>query len=339
MNKHDLFLPMTDSSYLRQNSSDRPKQGINDLQILSDISNFSGRVLAYSIRNLLYKFGSEQNLFINRGNINNRVNFIQAENKGLERINEKIKEENVGDFDKILDYTRCSISFPTLETLFDFVNYAKSFDFETVDYSKFNEILKKSPRIIDYVANNFNLNKNTVTKEKLEKYPFLNRQVLLKDSEFMDIKLYLKVPIELNGYDNIYVLSEVLCTLHGFINYYEITHIIYEITRSDKNYIQKNEQIQKFIQCLAYKLHRDQVINKYNDKVNGSEHFKIIDTNEKQEQNYLELFNLIDKEIMTEIEKDLSYNILEHNKNSKRKDIKLLDKISILSNYLDKSRG
>lgn len=202
-----------------------------------------------------------------------KVNFISVDNKTKDRVLEKQNEADVCDCDRILDFVRCSIICPSLESLFDFVNYIKNYNIQ-LDHKIMNNH-SENPKIDGYYANNFALDPTTVTDSHKCKYPFIKNNTNIKQSEFMDIKLYLKIPIyRFSDISDNYMFTEILCTLTGFRKYYDLTHKLYEITRSNSNklfnelksYATKDE-IREYLKYAIYNIHRYKVIDPYNQNV------------------------------------------------------------------------
>ncbi|MGN0929971.1 MAG: hypothetical protein ACI4N3_05010 [Alphaproteobacteria bacterium] len=264
-------LNQTSSTYKKQDLSKKPAQSSNDLEVLLSEANYVKPVIDYTIPVLLKKFEKTSSYIFSDELTPNTISFIPTNNKGKERISQKISEPDVGKFENILDYVRCTVSFPNVETLFNFVKFANEFKFKGEDFKDFEfaDKLFGLPKAV-FGVNNFAI--DNLNDEKLATYPFLKEKINLKYTEFMDYKLYIKVPL----HDNNYMIAEILCTLHEFTQYYGLTHFLYEYARDIAKLSNilpvSSDLIEKYFKALIAYIHQSKVISPYNNKALDSYH-------------------------------------------------------------------
>lgn len=264
-------LTSTSSIYNKQDLSKKPAQSSNDLEVLLKEANYVKPIIDYAVPVLLKEFEKQSSYFYSKELTPNTISFIPTINKGKERITQKITEDDVGKFQNILDYVRCTISFPNVEVLFNFIKFANEFKFKGQDFKNFDMAnnLFGLPRAV-FGVNNFAI--DNLNDEKLSTYPFLKEKVNLKYTEFMDYKLYIKVPL----HEHNYMIAEVLCTLHEFTQYYALTHFLYEyardITKMSTFLFISSDLIEKYFKALIAYIHQDKVISPYNNRALDSYH-------------------------------------------------------------------
>ncbi len=269
LNNNFSFLKTTSNQFKKIVGTNKPAQPINDLEILLQEAHFVKVLVDYAMPIMLEKYLQNTNLSFSDKMDNNSISFIKAPNKKASRIKKKLEEDSVGDYQNILDYVRCGISFPTLESLFNFVNFANEFTFSPLDFKDFEglDLLNALPRFV-YGVNNFAI--DNLSDELLKTYSFLKKSVNLKYTEFMDYKLYMKIP--LMGENN-YMIVEVLCTLHEFNKCYELTHYLYEFARDlakSKDFLNtvSPEIVSKYFNAIICYIHQKKVISLYNNRNN-----------------------------------------------------------------------
>lgn len=282
-------LPQTNNQYISQNISKKPAQSSNDLELLLAEAQYVKPVVDYSMPLLLKAFEKQTSYVFSDTLTPNTIVFKKTNNKGSDRIKQKVRENDVGEFQNILDYVRCSISFPTVESLFNFVKFAYKFNFKADDFKDFEYAtqLFGYPKAI-YGVNNFAI--DNLDDTKYQAYPFLKEKVKLKYTEFMDYKLYIKVPV----HDNNYMVAEVLCTLHDFTKYYELTHFLYEYARDISKIASRfnlaPDVLTKYFKALIAYIHYEKVIRPYNNNALDSYH---LDTKQGKTGDYKKDLDLI----------------------------------------------
>ena len=246
----------------------RPIQPINDLKILKVSAYFARPIYSKAIYHICDSFSNQNNV--------NIPSIIVAPNKSNDRIEKKIQESDIGGYNKILDYVRGTVVFKTLEDLFDFVNFARKYDFSNLSL---NDVDSKNLKILEYGVNSLSLDKKSLTDKNIQKYPFLKEKVKLRSSEYMDYKLYIKVPVKsFSDVKDSYMVAEILCILEDFFNFYDFTHYLYEENRINTNNTEdikglqnvvgvkkfSNEILPAFKKYLTYYTHRHYVVEEYN---------------------------------------------------------------------------
>ena len=116
----------------------RPIQPINDLKILKVSAYFARPIYSKAIYHICDSFSNQNNV--------NIPSIIVAPNKSNDRIEKKIQESDIGGYNKILDYVRGTVVFKTLEDLFDFVNFARKYDFSNLSL---NDVDSKNLKILE----------------------------------------------------------------------------------------------------------------------------------------------------------------------------------------------
>ncbi len=328
-------LPATSNNYNTQGlNSSKPAQSSNDLQVLLAEAGYAKNVIDYALPKLLNEFAKITSYIHADEFTQNTIKIISTENKGLTRIKQKVMEDDVGDYQNILDYVRCSISFPTVESLFDFVKFAMSFNFKPEHFVDFKnaENLFGFPKAVSGV-NNFAIDKEKSRPDQIEQYPFINDKVKLKYSEFMDYKLYIKVPL----HENQYIIIEALLTIHDFIKYYEHTHVLYEVARNlsdfTTNFAINDKLLEKYFFGLIAKIHQDKVITPYNESAYDRLH---LETEQGKTKRYRDDINAIPEEIQDMLQTKIIYNVGENEKKT-RKFTRDLSKL--LSEITETERG
>lgn len=333
-------LSTTDNEYNKQQlDSNKPSQSSNDLTVLLTEADYVKPIIDYAMPILLKKFTKDSHLNLSDDSEldkikweQNKIYFIPANNKNKDRITEKVTEYSVkGGFSNILDYVRCTISFPTLESLFDFVKFANDFQFAPTDFKDFENAhnLHGFPKAV-FGVNNFAI--KNIDNTKIEKYDFLKNQVHLKYTEFMDYKLYIKVPM----HNNNYMIVEILCTLHEFVKHYIVTHMLYECSRSTiaiTNILSiPNDKIisniTTYLKAAIASIHQTEVINTYNTKLPADS--LLLDTEQGKHKQYKKDLKVIPSEIKEQLHNGILNN--HNNKKYSNQQITLLKTLLTLLN-------
>ena len=257
----------------------RPVQVTNDFMVLKAYAGFGKPIFDNALSFVVNSFKQQTG--------SNNMYIMTAPNKSDERIEEKIKEYDVGDYDKILDYIRGTVVFKNLEGLFDFINFAKNFDFSNLQVK---DVDSKNLEILNYGVNSFSLDKKYLNNENIEKYPFLNKNTKLKTSEYMDYKMYMKIPAKSsNNVKDQYIVAEIICILEDFYKFCNLTHYLYEQVRVDvevKEFTNQDlEHLQEFTKHMIYHIHRHDVIEIYNKKPENKIKLVAIDPTKEQDKN------------------------------------------------------
>ena len=325
-------LPQSNNQYISQDISKKPAQSSNGLNALLMEADYVKPVIDYSIPLMLKEFEKQTSYMLSDSLTPNTIVFKQTNNKGSDRIKQKVRENDVGQFQNILDYVRCSISFPTVESLFNFVKFAYKFNFKAEDFKDFEyaDDFFGYPKAI-YGVNNFAI--DNLDDAKYQAYPFLKEKVKLKYTEFMDYKLYIKVPL----HDNNYMVAEVLCTLHDFTKYYELTHFLYEYARDISKIANRfnlaPEVLTQYFKALIAYIHYEKVIVPYNNSALDSYH---LDTKQGKTGDYKKDLDLIAPD-----SQDILYsNMICDSASDTKKDISFTrDIANILLDYKINKRG
>ena len=276
----------------------KPTQPTNDVEILLKSAVFVKPIFDKNMQYITNSFAKQNNT--------NKPYFIAAPNKNRERIEEKIKENDIGGYNEILDYVRGAIVFTNLDDLFNFVNFAKKFKFSELNLEG---IKNNKLKIMQYSTDNFSLNKKFLTNEDRKKYTFLEKNSKLKTSEYMDLKLYIKIPTKSSEFiKEPYIIAEIVCMLEGFWKYYDLTHYLYEDNRSaiDMEEISNDEKNkQKAKKYLTYHIHRHNIIEEYNKDPNHR--IKLVEINQMKEQEKNNFLASLPYSLLNKIKNEMMY--------------------------------
>lgn len=118
------------------------------------------------------------------------------------------------------------------------------------------------------ISNSFSFETNNQLKQK---YPFLNTKPRVKNSNYMDFKFYVCIPIPAFGItkDKDYMICEVIATLNCFDKVYDKTHWLLEKTRSFEPKAKDDVEPDTFkrtFDVLTCSMYVDDVIAEYNKK-------------------------------------------------------------------------
>ncbi len=290
-------------------STEKPTQPTSDIEILLKSAVFVKPIFDKQVSLITDAFSKQNNIY--------NLSVKKAPNKTKERAEKKVKECDVKGYNGILDYTRGAIIFKTLEDLFNFVNFTRNFKFPKLHLE---DTQNNKPEMFKYIANNFSLNEKSLTDSDKQIYPFLKGQSNLKTTEYMDLKMYIKIPTKSSESDKEgFIVTELACILEGFWKYYDLTHYLYEGTRNKENTEKMTEEenlINKAKTYLAYHVHRHYVIEKYNKNPNNK--IKLIEIDPKKEEDKNNFFAYLTKSkiyILDKVEKEISNKAKEDKKN------------------------
>ncbi len=118
------------------------------------------------------------------------------------------------------------------------------------------------------ISNSFSLK---VDEKQKQKYDFLSIKSRLKNSNYMDFKFYVCIPIPAFeiGMDEDYIICEVITTLDCFNDVYSKTHFLFEKTRNFKSLPDDDispEAFNTVFNALSCSMYVDDVITKYNSE-------------------------------------------------------------------------
>ena len=273
--------------YVKKENRKKPTQpiGITEEELYQYAELYAKPVYDYSLNVLKEEFEAKYNT---------SSKMKLSELKSKKRFREKLEERDIGkNPSNILDIVRGTMSFDSVENLLDFIAFTLSFKFQPKHFDKFpNAKVKKHlqsntldmPVANFYLSNGFNFDINDDNKDAiLKKYPFLSNEAHVKKNNYMDFKFYMYIPIptfeDSVGLKkmNDFICCEVIATINDFLNQYDKTHDLYELTRKFEPLSTDDVDPKTFcsvISALSTTIHIDNVINGYNEAHPDSLHLK-----------------------------------------------------------------
>ena len=241
---------------------------------IEDLLDFVNFTKSYSFTNEDFNADTLNKKVLSKIESRTKTNLIQADkNIGIVNIYEKyetalnacegtdkelrakIKErrsKEVEEFSKSFNFSEEEINSEAMATFTSFRNFLKN-----------NENL---PIANVGVSNSFSLG---IDNEIKTKYPFLKDKLKERNSNYMDLKFYVCIPIPLSENKD-YMICEVITTLNCFDKIYNKTHVLLELERSEFTPHKQDDvteaDFKEGIKLIKRAMYLDDVIEKYNNE-------------------------------------------------------------------------